>query len=229
MLSTYPSSAGGPCRLGGSENSSLGAVSVVADRRARARLRARDRDDSARPSTGRLDGYALPNARIALDTSVAITASIVAILAAMRFLVEGRGMDLLLAAGFFATGLGTFAFAVAPVLSGRRARLRRVVGCGRREPVRGGADRGRPVRHAPDRKASAPRGHGRPRAVSLLGIWSDVGLPRTRSRCLRTRRSSLADRSSSPTACSPFCPSSRWSASGCDSVATAGISTAGSR
>ena len=68
--------------------------------------------------TGRLDGYALPNARIALDTSVAITASMVAVLAATRFLVEGRAMDLLLAAGFFATGVGTFAFAVAPVLSG---------------------------------------------------------------------------------------------------------------
>jgi signal transduction histidine kinase len=73
--------------------------------------------------TGRLDGYALPNARIALDTSVAITASMVAVLAATRFLVEGRAMDLLLAAGFFATGLGTFAFAVAPVLSGDESGL----------------------------------------------------------------------------------------------------------
>jgi signal transduction histidine kinase len=73
--------------------------------------------------TGRLDGYALPNARIALDTSVAVTASMVAVLAATRFLVEGRAMDLLLAAGFFATGLGTFAFAVAPVLSGEESGL----------------------------------------------------------------------------------------------------------
>ena len=73
--------------------------------------------------TGRLDGYALPNARIALDTSVAITASMVAVLAATRFLVEGRAMDLLLAAGFFATGVGTFAFAVAPVLSGDESGL----------------------------------------------------------------------------------------------------------
>ena len=68
--------------------------------------------------TGRLDGYALPNARIALDTAVAVVASIVAILAATRFLVEGRAMDLLLAGGFLATGIGTFAFAVAPVLPG---------------------------------------------------------------------------------------------------------------
>ena len=67
---------------------------------------------------GRLDGYTLPNTRIALDTAVAVVASIVAILTAIRFLVEGRGMDLLLAAGFLATGLGTFVFAVGSVLSG---------------------------------------------------------------------------------------------------------------
>jgi signal transduction histidine kinase len=68
--------------------------------------------------TGRLDGYELPNARIALDTAVAIVASIVAILAAIRFLVEGRAMDLLLAGGFLAMGAGTLSFAVAPILAG---------------------------------------------------------------------------------------------------------------
>ena len=68
--------------------------------------------------TGRLDGYSLPNARIALDTAAALVASIVAVLTATRFLVEGRGMDLLLAGGFLAIGVGTFAFAVAPVLAG---------------------------------------------------------------------------------------------------------------
>lgn len=70
--------------------------------------------------TGRLEGYALPHGRIALDTAVAIVASIVAVLAAIRFLVEGRGMDILLAAGFLATGLGSFGFGVAPVLDGGR-------------------------------------------------------------------------------------------------------------
>src|SRR3954470_187772 len=68
--------------------------------------------------TGRLDGYSLSHARIALDTAVAVVASIVAILTATRFLVGGRGMDLLLTGGFLATGVGTFAFAVGPVLSG---------------------------------------------------------------------------------------------------------------
>ena len=79
-------------------------------------------------ATGRLDGYAFANARIALDTAVAVVASFVAILAATRFLVDGPGMDLLLAGGFLATGVGTFAFAVAPVLPGGAARHRRRAG-----------------------------------------------------------------------------------------------------
>jgi len=67
---------------------------------------------------GRLDGYQLAAARISLDTAVAVVASFVAILTATRFLVGGRGMDLLLTGGFLAIGVGTFAFAVLPVLSG---------------------------------------------------------------------------------------------------------------
>jgi signal transduction histidine kinase len=63
--------------------------------------------------------YALPEARLALDTTVAVCASIVAILAAIRFLVEGRAMDVLLACSFLATGIGTLAFGVAPTLGGR--------------------------------------------------------------------------------------------------------------
>jgi signal transduction histidine kinase len=70
--------------------------------------------------SGRHDGYPFANARIALDTAVSVVASIVAILTATRFLVGGRGMDLLLTGGFLATGVGTFAFAVAPVLAGGR-------------------------------------------------------------------------------------------------------------
>ena len=68
--------------------------------------------------TSSLHGYALPEARLALDTTVAVCATIVAILAAVRFLVEGRALDVLLAASFVATGLGTLAFGVAPVLGG---------------------------------------------------------------------------------------------------------------
>jgi signal transduction histidine kinase len=67
----------------------------------------------------RLDGYALPQTRLALDTVVAVVAAIVAVLASIRFLVEGRLLDLLLAAGFLVAALGTFSFAVAPRLGGK--------------------------------------------------------------------------------------------------------------
>jgi signal transduction histidine kinase len=127
--------------------------------------------------TGRLDGYALPNARIALDTSVAITASMVAVLTATRFLVGGRAMDLLLAAGFFATGIGTFAFAVAPVLSGNEAGLASVETWAALGASLFGAAL---IAVAPFVTQKTTR---RKRAlvvtvvlvlVSLLGIWSDV-------------------------------------------------------
>ena len=45
--------------------------------------------------------------------AVAVCATIVAILASVRFLVEGRVLDVLLASGFLAAGLGTLAFSVA--------------------------------------------------------------------------------------------------------------------
>jgi signal transduction histidine kinase len=62
--------------------------------------------------------YELPEGRLVLDTAVVLAATIVAILAAVRFKVEGRMLDLLLAAGFFVAGVGTLAFSVAPVLGG---------------------------------------------------------------------------------------------------------------
>ena len=74
--------------------------------------------------TSSLRGYALPEARLALDTTVAVCASIVAILVAIRFLVEGRALDVLLACSFVATGLGTLAFGVAPTLGGRSLNAR---------------------------------------------------------------------------------------------------------
>ena len=94
----------------------------MADRRAGARLRARARDRAPR-ATGRLDGYDLPNARIALDTAVAVVASIVAILTAIRFLVEGRAWISCSRRASSRSGSGPSRFAVAPVLSGtNRAR-----------------------------------------------------------------------------------------------------------
>ena len=62
--------------------------------------------------------YELPEGRLVLDTAVVLAATIVAILAGVRFSVEGRLLDLLLAAGFLVAGVGTLAFSVAPVLGG---------------------------------------------------------------------------------------------------------------
>ena len=62
--------------------------------------------------------YELPNLRLALDTSIVLAATIVAVLAGIRFSVEGRRLDLLLFAGFAAAaGTGLF-FAICPVLGG---------------------------------------------------------------------------------------------------------------
>jgi len=62
--------------------------------------------------------YELPEGRLVLDTAVVLAATIVGILAGVRFSVEGRILDLLLAAGFFLAGAGTLAFSVIPVLGG---------------------------------------------------------------------------------------------------------------
>lgn len=69
-------------------------------------------------ATSDLGAYELPEVRLALDTAVAVMAGIVAILTAIRFLVDGRAMDLLLSAGFMAACLGTFLFSVAPRFGG---------------------------------------------------------------------------------------------------------------
>lgn len=62
--------------------------------------------------------YALPEARVAIDSAVAVVGLIVAVLASVRFLVEGRALDLLLAGGFWSIALGTVAFGLVPVLGG---------------------------------------------------------------------------------------------------------------
>ena len=72
--------------------------------------------------------YALPEARLAFDTAIAVVAAIVAVLASVRFVVEGRVLDLLLAAGFWSIALGTVAFGLVPVLGGGSLGLRRPPG-----------------------------------------------------------------------------------------------------
>jgi signal transduction histidine kinase len=62
--------------------------------------------------------YQLHDARLIFDTAVAVVAAIVCVLAAVRFLVDGRTLDLLLASGFWSIALGTVVFGLVPVLGG---------------------------------------------------------------------------------------------------------------
>jgi signal transduction histidine kinase len=64
------------------------------------------------------DTYELPQLRLVLDTGVTLAALIVAVLAGIRFTVEGRRLDFLLCGGFFLAAASTMAFSVAPVFGG---------------------------------------------------------------------------------------------------------------
>jgi signal transduction histidine kinase len=61
----------------------------------------------------------LPQLRLVLQTTMALAGLLVALLAALRFSVEGRRVDLLLASGFFVISLSAFAFAIGPQFGGR--------------------------------------------------------------------------------------------------------------
>jgi signal transduction histidine kinase len=63
--------------------------------------------------------WALPQLRLVIQTMVVVAAGIVAVLAGIRFAVEGRRLDLLLSSGFFVACISTLAFSVAPVLGGQ--------------------------------------------------------------------------------------------------------------
>ncbi|MDX6490316.1 MAG: hypothetical protein QOD43_561 [Gaiellaceae bacterium] len=60
--------------------------------------------------------YSLPHVRLVLDTVVMLAAGIVALLAGIRFSVDGRRLDLFLCGGFGAMAAATLAFSIAPVL-----------------------------------------------------------------------------------------------------------------
>jgi signal transduction histidine kinase len=63
--------------------------------------------------------YSLPQVRLVLDTAVTLAAAIVALLAGLRFSVDGRRLDLLLCGGFAAAAASTLAFSIAPLLGGQ--------------------------------------------------------------------------------------------------------------
>jgi signal transduction histidine kinase len=62
--------------------------------------------------------YELPEVGLVVRTAILLAGTIVAVLAGVRFAVEGRRLDLLLACGFSVAAAGTFAFAIAPALDG---------------------------------------------------------------------------------------------------------------
>src|SRR3954452_12765959 len=63
--------------------------------------------------------FEIPQVRLVLDTMVALAAALVAVLAGIRFSVEGRRLDWLLCAGFSLAAGSTFCFGIAPILGGQ--------------------------------------------------------------------------------------------------------------
>src|SRR6266496_5074284 len=63
--------------------------------------------------------FELPEVRLVLDTMVALAAVLVAVLAGVRFSVDGRRLDWLLCAGFSLAAGSTFCFGIAPILGGQ--------------------------------------------------------------------------------------------------------------
>jgi len=65
--------------------------------------------------------FDLPRLLLALDTAIALTSMLVAVLTGVRFAVVSNRMDLLLCAGFSVTAVSIFAFEIAPTLGGAEA------------------------------------------------------------------------------------------------------------
>jgi signal transduction histidine kinase len=66
--------------------------------------------------------YDLPELRLVLQTTMALTSLLVAVLAAARFSAEGRRVDLLLASGFLVVCLSSAVFEIAPRVGGAAPR-----------------------------------------------------------------------------------------------------------
>jgi signal transduction histidine kinase len=60
----------------------------------------------------------LPDLRLVLQTIAAFAAGIIAVLAGVRYAVEGRRLDLLLSTGFLVASVSTIAFSLIPALNG---------------------------------------------------------------------------------------------------------------
>ncbi|MDX6512330.1 MAG: two-component system, NarL family, sensor kinase [Gaiellaceae bacterium] len=66
--------------------------------------------------------YQLPELRLVLQTTAMLASGAVAVLAGLRFSVEGRRVDLLLSGGFFLLAAVTLTFSILPVLGGHPIR-----------------------------------------------------------------------------------------------------------
>jgi signal transduction histidine kinase len=66
--------------------------------------------------------FDLPQLRLVLQTTMALAGLLVALLAGVRFSVEGRRLDLLLASGFMTASVSSLGFAIAPVAGGHALR-----------------------------------------------------------------------------------------------------------
>jgi signal transduction histidine kinase len=62
--------------------------------------------------------FSLPQAGLVLQTIIAFAGGIIALLAGIRYAVEGRRLDLLLCTGFLLGSLSIAAFSIAPMLNG---------------------------------------------------------------------------------------------------------------
>ena len=62
--------------------------------------------------------FSLPQLGLVLQTVMAFAGAIIAVLAGVRYAVEGRRLDLLLCTGFLVGSISIAAFAIAPVLNG---------------------------------------------------------------------------------------------------------------
>jgi signal transduction histidine kinase len=63
--------------------------------------------------------YDLPRLRLVLQTAMALAGGLVALLAGVRFSVEGRRLDLLLCMGFLVQGVSSLVFLIGPTLGGK--------------------------------------------------------------------------------------------------------------
>lgn len=63
--------------------------------------------------------YSLPELRLFLDTAVLFTCAVVVVLAGVRFSVDRRSLDFLIANGFLVAAATTLCFSIVPVLGGQ--------------------------------------------------------------------------------------------------------------